>query len=126
MATETRRSGFMLGVLIGGAVGAVSSLLLAPKTGARMREDLSNRYRSVMDKTREWASAATDKTKDVASRVANRASDLMDQAEEGKQQMRDSMHTVKDAIQDRTREMAQDRLDSGTSREADRPASRPN
>ncbi|MDF2722466.1 MAG: ral stress protein [Paenibacillus sp.] len=102
MATETKSGGFLLGVVIGGAVGAISSLLLAPKSGAKMREELSERYQPIKEKTQELASAARDKTKEVASSVTAQASELMDKAKEGKQQVSDMIQAVKDTMPERT------------------------
>jgi len=42
-------SGFFKGVLFGGIIGAVAALLLAPKTGREMREDLYRRSLEVKD-----------------------------------------------------------------------------
>jgi gas vesicle protein len=41
MTTETSRSGFWQGILIGGAVATVSSLLYAPKAGKYLRKQLT-------------------------------------------------------------------------------------
>ena len=41
--------GFFKGVLFGGILGAVAALLLAPKTGKEMREDLYRRSLEVKD-----------------------------------------------------------------------------
>ena len=42
-------SGFFKGFLFGGLIGAVAALLLAPKTGREMREDISRRSRELKD-----------------------------------------------------------------------------
>lgn len=43
-------SGFFMGVLVGGAVGAVVALLLAPKSGKELRRDIAETGEDLMDK----------------------------------------------------------------------------
>lgn len=42
--------GFVFGAFIGGAVGAVTALLLAPKTGAELRKDLAEKGKETFEK----------------------------------------------------------------------------
>lgn len=44
---------FILGVLIGGAVGAALGLIVAPQSGRETREALTNRVRSAAAEARE-------------------------------------------------------------------------
>lgn len=48
--------GFLLGALIGGAVGAVTALLFAPKPGKELREELSYRSKDLIEKGQEYFS----------------------------------------------------------------------
>jgi gas vesicle protein len=68
---ETNRSGLLLGLVIGGAVGAVASLLLAPKKGAELRDNLTTTYRNLYDKTNEFAAALGQKTKEMAAKTGD-------------------------------------------------------
>lgn len=47
---ESYTKGFVFGALIGASVGAVVALLLAPKSGAELRYDLSERAKEAYDK----------------------------------------------------------------------------
>jgi gas vesicle protein len=61
---ESAASGtFLLGALAGALVGAGIALLMAPKTGAQVREDLSSGYSSMRD-------AASRRYRDLADRAA--------------------------------------------------------
>jgi len=60
---ESTGSGtFLLGALAGALVGAGVALLMAPKSGAEVRQDLTNGYGSVRD-------AASRRYRDLADRA---------------------------------------------------------
>ena len=63
---------FLLGALAGALVGAGIALLMAPKTGAQMREDLSSGYNSARDaaarRYRDLADKAGQKIDEASSR----------------------------------------------------------
>ena len=42
--------GFLLGALVGGAVGAITALLFAPKPGRELRDELSYRSKDLLEK----------------------------------------------------------------------------
>lgn len=60
---------FMLGALAGALVGAGIALLMAPKSGAQVREDLSSGYGSVRD-------AAARRYRDLADRATQKLGEL--------------------------------------------------
>ena len=62
-------STFLLGALAGALVGAGIALLMAPKTGAQVREDLSTGYSSVRD-------AASRRYRDLAERANTKMGEL--------------------------------------------------
>ena len=65
-------STFLLGALAGALVGAGVALLMAPKAGAQVREDLSTGYNSVRD-------AAARRYRDLADRAAATFEQKVDQ-----------------------------------------------
>ena len=70
---ESAGSGtFLLGALAGALVGAGIALLMAPKAGAQVREDLSTGYNSVRD-------AAARRYRDLADRAAATLEQKVDQ-----------------------------------------------
>lgn len=46
--------GFVFGALIGGAVGAVTALLLAPKSGEELRKELAEKSNDAYDKAQKY------------------------------------------------------------------------
>ena len=60
---------FLLGAVAGALVGAGIALLMAPKNGAQMREDLSTSYGSVKD-------AASRRYRDLADRANQKLGEL--------------------------------------------------
>jgi gas vesicle protein len=57
MAKETGGRNFLLGAVVGGLIGAAVALLLTPKTGREMREELGKRWDIAKEKGREWMEA---------------------------------------------------------------------
>lgn len=82
MSNENNKSGknFLLGAFVGGIVGAVTALLLAPKSGREMRSDL-NEQASVLkerslelkdtavERGNEWINVAKEQSQQVAGKV---------------------------------------------------------
>jgi gas vesicle protein len=63
---------FLLGALAGALVGAGVALLMAPKSGAQTRQDLSSGYNSVRD-------AASRRYRDLADRASAKIEQTVDQ-----------------------------------------------
>lgn len=68
--------GFLLGAIIGGAVGAVTALLFAPKPGKELREELSYRSKDLIEKGQEYF-AEKDETLHSIPNEAKIQSDLL-------------------------------------------------
>lgn len=58
-------SGFFKGFLFGGVIGAIAALLLAPKTGREMREDISKRSRELKDDIELRLEQAVKRAEDI-------------------------------------------------------------
>ena len=54
-------SGLMAGVLIGGTLGLIAGILLAPKSGGEMRSVLAERGQELRDKADELAASARER-----------------------------------------------------------------
>jgi gas vesicle protein len=102
-AVETNKGGLLLGLVIGGAVGAITSLLIAPKAGAKLRKDLWSTYRTWQDKTKEIASTVCENSKNLADTVSQKTEDIVDTAKEKTENLvdtaKESQHRVTDSIQ---------------------------
>jgi gas vesicle protein len=48
--------GLAIGMIVGGAVGAIVALLLAPKSGAELRRDIAERSSELYDRANDFAS----------------------------------------------------------------------
>ncbi len=101
MPNETRSSGLLLGTVIGSAVGVVATLLLAPKSGAKMREELSNKYQSLCSKTKDIASKVGDTTKEVVESVKGEATSLAQHAKKSNQNVKDSFAASTDDMKEK-------------------------
>jgi len=81
--------------LIGLGAGALTALLLAPKSGKQLRRDLKRGYEDARDAVGEWADQAAEKVKDTVldagERVRDAASRGAEMAEELGSDVRDSV-----------------------------------
>jgi gas vesicle protein len=67
---------FLLGAIIGGIIGAGTALLLAPKQGKELREDVGRQYSVMKDKAQDWSVIAKDKSSEWASIVKDRSGEV--------------------------------------------------
>ena len=56
-----KKGGFFLGAVIGGTAAAVAALLLAPKSGKELRDDLSNQTDDLKNKAQDYTDYAVQK-----------------------------------------------------------------
>lgn len=61
------------GALIGSVVGSVTALLLAPKSGRELRQDISEGARQVSEKSQELASKVGEQSAQIVSKVKETA-----------------------------------------------------
>ena len=78
---EASESGSQMGtavtfLLIGLGVGALTALMLAPKTGKQMRRDLRRRFEDARESFDEWSDEAKEAAEDVLERGAELAEEL--------------------------------------------------
>ncbi|OMF21330.1 hypothetical protein BK133_28540 [Paenibacillus sp. FSL H8-0548] len=73
MSTRKQTKGFMLGALAGGVIGSVTALLLAPKPGKELRQDISVGAQKVGDTTVKVAGQVSDKTGRIARQIGDQA-----------------------------------------------------
>jgi len=57
--------GLIIGLVAGGAIGAVLALLYAPKSGSEMRETIADFAEDAVDKIKEYTKEAQEKIKTV-------------------------------------------------------------
>jgi gas vesicle protein len=67
---------FLLGAVVGGLLGAVTALLLAPKPGNELRADLKETATTVSSKTQEIAHQVSERSQEIAHQVGERGQAL--------------------------------------------------
>lgn len=60
---------FVIGAFVGGIIGACAALLLAPKSGRELRDDLSVGYQTASKKTQEIAKNVGEQTEVIVGKV---------------------------------------------------------
>ncbi|WP_391116471.1 YtxH domain-containing protein [Psychrobacillus sp. L3] len=75
---EVNGKDFILGVLVGGIIGAATALLLAPKTGTELRENLSIQAGQLKDKTKDLSSTAMEKTTQLSKQLQEQSGQLVE------------------------------------------------
>jgi gas vesicle protein len=63
---------FLIGAVVGGLLGAMAALLLAPKSGRELRQDISEQYGTISEKTQQIANTVSEKTQQIASTVGEK------------------------------------------------------
>lgn len=108
--------GLVLGMIIGGTVGAVTSLLLAPKSGAELRQDIAERSADIYGKSSEFVDRTVTNTvnegktraKNIIDSARRQAESLLTNAEQilndvktkatdGKEAITEKIDTVRNA-----------------------------
>jgi len=77
-----RGKDFLLGAIVGGVLGAVTALLLAPKSGKELRADISEQAHLLSEKTQELAGTVGSKTQVIAKQVSAQTGEWMHKAKE--------------------------------------------
>ncbi|MGO4374009.1 YtxH domain-containing protein [Paenibacillus sp. MCAF20] len=98
MAKMNASSGVLIGSLVGGAIGVVSALLYAPKSGAQTREALAGKIQTVKEKSMNLVAAAGNHTKSIGRSVAEEATDLASHAKQSGEKIVESIHSSKEEV----------------------------
>ena len=78
---EKHPNHFALFFLMGGALGAVAGIFLAPKSGKRLRADLRHKGGNAVDDTKEMYADVSTKAKDIIEEAEHQAEALKKEAE---------------------------------------------
>ena len=68
---------FLAGFIVGGAVGAIAGLLLAPKSGEETREMLAKTSSEIYDKTEDSLKEIKEKAEDVVEDLQKKGDELI-------------------------------------------------
>jgi gas vesicle protein len=69
--------GLFIGLLTGGAIGAIVALLYAPKSGKELRNDIKNKTDECFDETEKFIADAKVKAKDMMNEGKIRAEQMI-------------------------------------------------
>jgi gas vesicle protein len=83
---------FFKGLLIGGALGALAGVLFAPKSGKKLRSDIKEKGREILNGGKEIYADASTKAKDIFEEVKHQAKDLKEEAEDTGEKIADEVH----------------------------------
>ena len=90
--------GLLFGTLLGGAVGAITALLLAPKSGAELRRDLAEKSQDVYDKASDYMANIEGSVGSVVNTTVNeskiRAQSIIDSAKDQAQVLIENAESV--------------------------------
>jgi len=82
MTTRKQSKGFLLGALAGGVVGSITALLLAPKPGKELRQDISTGAQKVGESTVRVAGQVGDTTGRIAKQIGGQAIQIADRTKQ--------------------------------------------
>jgi gas vesicle protein len=72
---------FCMGLLIGGALGALAGILFAPESGKELRSDIKEKGSEILKDGREMYSEAGARAKEIIEEVKHQAKELKKEAE---------------------------------------------
>jgi gas vesicle protein len=76
MSNNVDGKDFIMGAIVGGLLGAMAALLLAPKSGRELRQDITEQYGTISEKTQQLASTVSEKTQQIASTVGEKTANI--------------------------------------------------
>ena len=108
--------GFVFGAIIGGTIGAITALLLAPKSGSELRKDLAEKSTDMYDKASDYlvnveesvgstvSSTVNEgriRADKIVSSAKNQADELLSNAETILKDARSKAVSAKENVQDK-------------------------
>ena len=95
--------GLVIGLLAGGAIGAITALLYAPKSGKELRSDLKKKANDLAEDASELVNTARSKAAETISQTKHRAdalaSEIKEQADHILSDAEGAMHDVRTAVE---------------------------
>lgn len=97
---------FLLGAVVGGVIGAITALLLAPKPGEELRADIKDTVNTVSTKTQEIAGQVSDRSQSLAKNVSERSQVIAKNVSERSQVIAKNVGTHTTELVDKAKELA--------------------
>lgn len=98
MGDHINSKDFIIGTLIGGMVGATAALLLAPKSGKELRDDINQGATQAKDMAYDWKDVAQVKGSELKEVAYDKGSEL-------KQKAKESTGEIAKNVTDKTQEL---------------------
>ena len=83
MASDNGGANFLVGFFVGAAMGAMGALLLAPKSGRELREELVDEGKKLRDRAVDEGRRVRDRSEEVASDLRERGEAAYEKGREG-------------------------------------------
>ena len=99
---------FLLGVIVGSAIGAAAALMYAPASGAETREQLRVKAEQARDKATEVAEQARARATEVANQARSKVEEV---SREARTKVEDLSHQAQNAV-DRGRQLVEGQKDA--------------
>jgi gas vesicle protein len=97
---EGTLKGLVIGLLAGGAIGAILALLYAPKSGKELRAEIRERADEFRDDAEEYISSVRSKAGDIVTEAKKRSENLITDAKRKADTLLvDAENVIKDARQ---------------------------
>lgn len=91
---------FLIGALVGGIVGATTALLLAPKSGKDLRQDINEQSHLIKEKTSTFKDTAIDKGSEFVAAAKEKTASLSQTVQEQSANIMNKIKSEKDAALD--------------------------
>ena len=78
---ENQQGHFFMGLLIGGALGALAGIFFAPKSGKDLRSDIKEKGSEVLKDGKEIYADASKKAKEIIEEARHQAEELKKEAD---------------------------------------------
>lgn len=126
MADQHNGSGrgkdFLLGAVVGGVLGAVTALLLAPKSGKELRKDIAEQAHRVGEKTQELYGVVSSKTQQLAGTVGEKTQQIVKNVSEHTGEWMQKAKEVVDSVSDEVKAWKEARQETAVTQEEPMPA----
>ncbi|MGD7044267.1 YtxH domain-containing protein [Jeotgalibacillus proteolyticus] len=115
---ESSSKEFILGAVIGGAIGAATALFLAPKSGTELRQDLNNQAGLLKERSYEWKDQAVTKGNELASTAKEKSAGITQTVQNQSNSLVEKVKSMKEKNSSSDQE---ETADSGEEGSADLP-----
>lgn len=101
---ETNSKDFVVGAIIGGAIGAATALFLAPKSGTELRQDLNTQTNLLKERSTEWKDQAVTKGNELAATAKEKSAGITQTVQSQSNAIVEKVKSLKGNSSDRSNE----------------------